>query len=126
MAIEYADERLTEWVLEKTSMPHRVPASRSDICQNFAAWVEERGHKANAREALLKILADYRPASNGGQRGAAYKQTLPKEWEAKDIPVFKGGFNEGGLLGRPGWQLMPQRTVTVKDWLQSAAAVSAP
>ena len=66
MAIEYADEHLEEWVLQKTQMPYKVPASRTEICQHFTQWAAAKGHQGNPREALLKILADYRPASNGG------------------------------------------------------------
>ncbi len=124
MAIEYADEHVEEWVLKKTQMPYNVPASRTEICQHFTQWATTKGHQGNPREALLKILADYRPANNGGTRGSPYKQSLPKEWNVKDIPVFKGGFNEGGLLGRPGWQLMPHSTVTLKGWPTVDAASS--
>ena len=89
LALEYADEQLVEWVLVKTPMPYKLPASRSDISQHFAAWAAKKGCKANPREALLKIMAEYRPAANGGQKGSAYKQTLPKEWNVKDVSVFK-------------------------------------
>jgi hypothetical protein len=114
IAIEYADEHLCEWKLERTQMPYKVPANRTEICQHFAIWAAKHKYTVNSREAMLKILSDYRANASGSK--SAYKQSLPKEWNIKDISVFKGGFNEGGLLGRPGWQLMPQKTVTIVGW----------
>ena len=92
-------------------MPYKVPASRSDICNFF---VQKCPEKVNPREALLKILADVRPAGQSAQRASPYKQTLPKEWGLTDVPVFKAGINENGLIVRPGWQLMPMKTVTMR------------
>jgi hypothetical protein len=80
VALEYADEFLCEWVLERDRIPHHVPASRGDICTHFTAWAQSLKYKCNAREALLRIMVDSRPAAAGGAKGAAYKQTLPREW----------------------------------------------
>jgi hypothetical protein len=121
VALEYADEFLCEWTLDRTAVPHKVPASRGDICAHFTAWAQVQGHKCNAREALLHILGDCRAAAAGGVKGAAYKQTLPREWGVKDVAVFKSGFTEAGMMGRPGWQLLMQKTVTIKGWPSNAA-----
>ena len=110
LAIEYADQYLCEWKVDRDSVPpHRVPASRMEICEHFASV---QAIKVNSREVLLRLLRDY-PADTKGRSGA-YKQHLPVGWDTRDIAVFKSGFNEGGLLGRPGWQLMPMKTVTIK------------
>ena len=61
-------------------------------------------------------MSDHRPVTNGGQKGTTYKQSFPKSWKIKDIAVFKSGFTEAGLLGRPGWQLLAQKTLTIKGW----------
>ena len=117
IAFEYADEHLCEWVLDPNSRdPYKVPASRGDIGQHFAEWADAKCYRANAREALLKIMSDHRPVTNGGQKGTTYKQSFPKSWKIKDIAVFKSGFTEAGLLGRPGWQLFAQKTLTIKGW----------
>ena len=70
----------------------------------------------SSREVLAKILCDHR------ESGAAFKQSGPN---FRDVAVYKSGFSDG-LLGRPGWQLKPIKTVTLKTVASSAASAAVP
>ena len=90
-----------------------VPSTRLEINEHFKQQPEHAG--LNSREVLATILRD----QHAGARGSPFKQRVAGR---ADVAVYKAGFIDG-LLGRPGFEIQPVKTVTLK--LAGASSSSA-
>ena len=106
VAIEFADTFLCEWTAVMGT-----PATRLEINELFMKQPSYMG--MSSREVLSTVLCDH---AAGSKSGAPFKQRVHG---AKDVAVYKAGL-VNGLLGRPGFEVQPLKTVTIKVMAQQA------